>query len=236
EGLSLVARIIELSLENRLLLNEVRDQLGGTLNVLAEIIDRRLPQHFDHHTLKLADQAIAIGKMLGMTRRDIHELRISALLADIGMLEIPEIILNATRRLAPEELTEIRLHPVKGAQTASDANFSTDVCAAVSDHHERLDGTGYPRHRKGEQIALPARIIAVCDVFNALTSERPQRPKMSTDEAMAEMVRDAGRLYDPQVVRALMKIVGYRAQVASTPKFTNTIEPDVLAQAIGFDS
>jgi HD-GYP domain-containing protein (c-di-GMP phosphodiesterase class II) len=208
EGLVLTARIIELSLENRMLLTEARDQLNGTLQVLTALIDQRIPD-YQERSGRIADRAVAIGRILGFKRRDLTDIRIAALLADTGMLNLPEQLSQLESSGSLADVDVLKKHPVLGAELARRANFSPQVQETIHDHHERLDGSGYPRSRRGEAIPLAARILAVCDVYDSLTSPRPGRPSMSSQQAMAHIARGAGTLYDVQVVRALLQMAGH---------------------------
>jgi HD-GYP domain-containing protein (c-di-GMP phosphodiesterase class II)/Flp pilus assembly pilin Flp len=204
EGLALVARIIELGMENRLLLAEVREQLSGTLRAMVDLVEHRRPNYIPHST-RVAEYATMVGKSLGMPEDETAELRLAAMLQDIGMLEVPEAILNAPRALTAEELMEMRKHVQNGANLAKIANFGGIVQDGVLYHHERLDGSGYPRALKGDAIPLVARILAVCDSYVAMTSERPHRPKMSAIAALNELRVGAGSIYDMRVVREFIR-------------------------------
>lgn len=205
EGLSLVARIIELGMENRLLLDEVRTQLSGTLRAMVDLVERRKPLYIDHSS-HVAQYATAVGRAMGLRGKEVDNLRLAAMLQDIGMLEIPESIVGAPRSLTHEEVLLVRQHAAKGGELARTARFDTVVQDAISSHHERLDGSGYPRGLKGDQIPLATRILAVCDSYVAMTSKRPHRVAMSPSAALAELRASAGVLYDPSVVREFSRI------------------------------
>jgi len=210
EGLGLVARIIELAKENQLLLAEARTQLAGTLRTLATLIDSRVPEYRRRSAL-IAEHVVSVGGRLGLEERTLSDLRIAAMLADVGMLEVSDSIILAERPLTPEETAQIRLHPAKGAYVARNAAFSPTVQEAIRDHHERLDGSGYPRRLVGDQIAIGARILAVADSFSSMTSPRPYRPAMSIDHAVSELIRGADVVYDRRVVQAFIEVIGYRS-------------------------
>jgi HD-GYP domain-containing protein (c-di-GMP phosphodiesterase class II) len=221
EGLGLVARIIELGIENRMLLDEVRSQLSGTLRAMVDLVEHRRPNYIPHST-QVADHAVQLGRALGMREAEVAELRVAAMLQDVGMLEVPEAILNAPRSLTAEEIAEVRKHPTKGAALARTANFGETVQIGVLYHHERLDGSGYPKGLCGEQIPLPARILAVVDSYVAMTSDRPHRPKMTAIAALNELRAGAGTAYDPRVVREFVKaqaseLAGDHPAIAVTP-------------------
>jgi HD-GYP domain-containing protein (c-di-GMP phosphodiesterase class II) len=205
EGLALVARIIELGMENRLLLAEVREQLSGTLRAMVDLVEHRRPNYIPHST-RVAEYATTVGKVLGMRDDETSEIRLAAMLQDIGMLEVPEAILNAPRGLTAEELMEMRKHAQNGANLARIANFGEIVQDGVLYHHERLDGSGYPRGLKGDAIPLVARILAVCDTYVAMTSDRPHRPKSSPIAALNELRAGAGTIYDARVVRDFIRM------------------------------
>jgi putative nucleotidyltransferase with HDIG domain len=207
EGLQLVARILEMSLENRVLLDEVREQLQGTLMALSNLVELRQPDYMNH-SADVADYAVSVGVALGLTQSDISDLRLAAVLHDVGMLEVPLEIISADRPLTAEETITVRQHPVSGARIVRTARFDDQVQHAVLAHHERLDGSGYPNGIRGERIPMLARIIAVCDSFNAMTHARPHRPAMSQEAAIAELLEGAGRVYDSQVVHALRHVTG----------------------------
>jgi HD-GYP domain-containing protein (c-di-GMP phosphodiesterase class II) len=224
EGLGLVARIIELGIENRILLDDVRSQLSGTLRAMVDLVEHRRPNYIPHST-QVADHAVMLGRALGMREPEIAELRVAAMLQDLGMLEVPEAILSAPRALTAEEVAEVRKHPSNGAALARTANFGETVQVGVLYHHERLDGSGYPEGLTGEQIPLPARILAVADSYVAMISDRPHRPKMTSIAALNELRAGAGTAYDPRVVREFIRaqaavLAGEQAAVAVTPAGT----------------
>jgi HD-GYP domain-containing protein (c-di-GMP phosphodiesterase class II) len=205
EGLGLLARIIELGMENRLLLTDVRDQLSGTLRAMVDLVEHRRPNYIPHST-RVAEYATAVGAAMGMREEETADVRLAAMLQDVGMLEVPEAILNAPRSLSPQELEEVRKHAQNGANLARIANFGPIVQDGVLSHHERLDGSGYPRGLRGEDIPLVARILAVCDSYVAMTSDRPHRPKLSPIAALNELRSGADRVYDARVVREFTKV------------------------------
>jgi putative nucleotidyltransferase with HDIG domain len=212
DGLSLVARIVELSLENSALVEDVRSQLGGTLHAMVDLVEQRLPDYIPHSS-RVGAFAVALGEAMGMSGDDAEQLRVAAMLHDVGMLEVPESILNAPRLLTPEEHRELREHPLRGAELTRVANFAPMVQDAILSHHERVDGTGYPRGLRGDEIPLAARILAVCDAYVAMISDRPQRVRISPDAALGELRAGAGTAYDAGVVA--MFIEGHEEAAAA---------------------
>jgi HD-GYP domain-containing protein (c-di-GMP phosphodiesterase class II) len=212
EGLGLLARIIELGMENRLLLAEVKAQLSGTLRAMVDLVEHRRPNYIPHST-RVAECAVSIGTALGMAADETADLRLAAMLQDIGMLQVPDAILSAPRALSDAEIAQVRMHAENGADLARIANFDKLVQDAILYHHERLDGSGYPAGLKGDSIPLVARILAVCDSYVAMTSDRPHRQKLSPIAALNELRACAGTAYDPRVVREFVRA---NAMVMST--------------------
>lgn len=204
EGLGLVARIIELGMENRLLLAEVQAQLSGTLRAMVDLVEHRRPDYISHST-RVAEYASALGAGLGMGDDATADLRLAAMLQDVGMLQVPESILRASRTLSSDEIAEVRKHAQNGADLARIANFGGLVQDGILYHHERLDGSGYPSGLRGESIPLVARILAVCDSYVAMTSDRPHRQGLSPIAALNELRACAGTVYDPKVVREFVR-------------------------------
>ncbi|MDZ4180291.1 MAG: HD domain-containing phosphohydrolase [Coriobacteriia bacterium] len=214
EGLVLMARIIELSLENRMLLAEVRNQLDGTLAVLSKLIDHRLPE-YDRRSTRLAENAIAIGRTMGLNSRELSDLRIAATLADVGLLDTethPAAISvpDATCGLVNPD------HPDLGAKVALSARFSPAVQEAIHAHHERLDGSGYPRGLCGSSIPLMARILAVCDEYERTTEDQAER-LLGNGGVPSALLRGAGTTYDAEVVRALLQVLGADDRLTHVP-------------------
>jgi len=204
DGLSLVARILELSMENHALVGEVRDQLSGTLRMMVDLVEQRLPDYREH-SHRVALLAAAVGRQLGLTDAECEELRTAALLHDVGMLAVPETILNLPRRLTPDEMALMRVHPVRGAELTRAAGFPVGVQEAIRSHHERFAGDGYPGGLRGDAIPLGGRIVTVCDAFVALISDRPHRQRVSAPEAMRTLQASAGTHYDARVVEAFVR-------------------------------
>ncbi|MBF4510495.1 MAG: HD domain-containing protein [Aeromicrobium sp.] len=210
-GLQLVARIIEMSIENRRLLEDANARVQGTLHTLAALVDMRQPE-YSHHSARVADYALGVGRIIGLPDDELEDLRVAALLHDVGMLEVPKEILAATRPLTAAETFVVRRHPAAGAEIVRAGGFGHRVQEAVLRHHERLDGSGYPEGLRGPQIPLVARIIAACDAFAAMTTPRPHRDALSRDEAVAELVHETGTGFDRTVVQALISLVSGQAR------------------------
>jgi putative nucleotidyltransferase with HDIG domain len=195
------------------LLGDTRRQLQGVLTALSTLVADR-QSGYRTHAAEVANLSVAVGAAQGMTEEETESLRHAALLHDVGLLSVPVDLINASRRLTDEERATVESHAVRGAELAGGANFDESVQQAILAHHERLDGSGYPRQLRGLEIPLAARIIAVCDSYDAMTHERPNTQRLRPFEAMAEIRRGAGSLYDPKVVNGFSAVVEQRVQLA----------------------
>jgi len=159
------------------------------------------------HSERVRAYSQLIGAQLGLTGDELDRLRWAGLIHDIGKLRIDADILNKPGRLTDEEFDIIKTHPDLGAELAAPlAGWLGESVLAVSQHHEKWDGSGYPRGLAGTDISLHARIVAVADVFDVITSARSYKPACSAQEARAELARCAGTHFDPEVVRAFLHI------------------------------
>ena len=159
-------------------------------------------------TQRAADQAMRLAQMLGESDEDLTHLYRGAILHDIGMMSVPDEILLKRGPLTEEERTIVRKHPQIAFDILSPVLFLRPALDIPHSHHERWDGSGYPRGLKGEHIPLAARIFAVADVWNALRSDRPYR-KAWTDSAASEYLRSqSGKHFDPAIVQAFFRLIG----------------------------
>jgi len=152
------------------------------------------------HMQRVADLACAIGSELGCSETEVSVLRIGACLHDIGKLHIPLEVLTSPAPLSPLEYDVLKQHAHAGRAVVGCVGFDRGVDDAVLQHHERLDGSGYPDGLRGTAIAFEARIVAVADVVEAMSSPRPYRAALGVPAALREIERGRGRLYDPDVV------------------------------------
>ncbi|GBC99597.1 3'3'-cGAMP-specific phosphodiesterase 3 [bacterium HR17] len=152
------------------------------------------------HADRVGIYAQALAKAAGWTPKDAEQLRVAGLAHDLGLLQVPRDILLKPTRLSDDEWQLVRQHPLWSLELIDRPALLTDlVTAAVRYHHERFDGTGYPDGLRGDQIPLPARILAVADTFDALSHDRPYRPAYPRDQAIAELTRAAGTQLDPDL-------------------------------------
>jgi len=158
------------------------------------------------HQRRVAELAGAIAAELGWSEEQIETLRIAALLHDIGKIVVPAEILAKPGRLTELEMELVRQHAQAGAATIAHIDFGDAIAAAIAQHHERLDGSGYPAGLTGDQILPGARILAVADVVEAMMSHRPYRPAQPTEAALAEIEAGAGRIYDAACCEAVLRL------------------------------
>ena len=150
---------------------------------------------------------MAIGRELGMDEDRLEGLRLGAMIHDIGKIYVPAEILNRPGRLSKAEFEIIKSHPAVGYDIIKDVRFPWPVADMVLQHHERMDGSGYPEGLHGEEIIFEARILAVADVVEAITSHRPYRPAVGLDKALGEIETNRGTYYDPTVVDACLRLI-----------------------------
>ncbi len=193
-----------ISLENFLLYNNMHDLFMNTIKSLVASIDAK-DQYTAGHSERVTAIAEMIGVEMGLTQKQQENLRVSAILHDIGKIGIQESILCSTTRLTNEEFEVIKSHPVKGEEILKHISEFADVIPGVKHHHERFDGNGYPNGLAGKDIPLTARIISVADTFDAITSNRTYRKKRNVDMAVTEIQKCAGSQFDPQIVEYFLK-------------------------------
>ena len=166
-----------------------------------------------HHSRKVFEITTRIALQLGLSREEKRNLQIAASLHDIGMIDTPDQIMFKKTALTVSEYTEIKLHLSRSAELLRSIGLADEVISSIEAHHERYDGAGYPRGLRGKQIPLGARIIAVADAYDALTSERPYRPALTSDQAIKTLNEESGTIFDPGIVEALTKALAIQASV-----------------------
>lgn len=159
------------------------------------------------HTERVSQYSLALARHMGLGKGEIAKIRRAADLHDIGKTCVPDAVLLKPDRLSPEEFAEIQRHPGKSADIIGHLEFLRDVVPVVNAHHERVDGGGYPRGLKGADIPLGARIIAVADAYDAMTSDRAYRRALSRDKAVAILMEGAGSQWDSDVVGAFLEMI-----------------------------
>ena len=191
--------------ELRSALKDIANTYQNTLLALVAALDAREHETSDH-SQRVVKYTSAIAERLSVNGLDLEEIGRGALLHDVGKIGVPDAVLLKPGKLTSEEWTEMRKHPDIGYQMIQSIPFLSTPATIVLSHQERFDGTGYPRKLRGEEIHIGARIFAVADTLDAMTSDRPYRKATSFENAMAEVQRCAGSQFDPQVVRAFTDI------------------------------
>jgi len=180
--------------------------LEDSVRAMARLVELRDPYTAGHQQ-RVAELACAIAREMGLAGPMVDAIRIAGYLHDIGKATVPAAILNKPGPLTPPEMALVKLHPVTAYEVLRDIAFGGPVAAIVRQHHERLNGSGYPDGLEGSRILLAARILAVADVVDAMTSHRPYRPAHTPEAALAEIRRGRGTLYDPDVVDACLRVL-----------------------------
>ena len=159
------------------------------------------------HSDRVSEYSVLIGKKLGLNEEDIRRLRIGGLFHDIGKIGVPDSILQKNGKLSDDEYSEIKNHPTIGVHILSSASMFQDILPIVKHHHERYDGRGYPSQLKGEDIPYLARIAAVADAFDAMTSRRVYRDSLPIDVVITEIEKNKGTQFDPNIAEAFLEIL-----------------------------
>lgn len=183
---------------------EIRKLFLGAIEALVFALEAK-DKYTGGHSRRVTELAVAMGRELGIAHDELEDLRWGALLHDVGKIAVDPAIQNKPGRLTPEEYEHIMLHANIGSGIVKPV-ASERVVEMVSHHHDHYDGSGLNQTVGGEDIPLGARVLAVADAFDAMTSDRPYRPALSIDEAIAEIGRCTGTQFDPVVVTAFLKI------------------------------
>ena len=181
---------------------EMADLHMRTIEALALAIEAK-DQTTHDHLQRVRVYAVEVAKELKVDREGMEALQAAALLHDIGKLAIPEHIISKPGRLTPEEFEKMKIHPLVGAEILERVRFPYPVVPIVRAHHEKYDGTGYPLGLRGSEIPIGARILSAVDFLDAMASDRQYRRALPMNEAMAQLVRESGKAFDPEVVRVL---------------------------------
>lgn len=186
-------------------LNSLKKAVSATVQVLVFALETRDP-YTAGHQFRSANLACAIGKEMGLTENMIEGIRMAGTIHDIGKMAIPTEILTKPSKLTNIEYKLIKEHSKIGYEMLKGVESSWPLAQIVHQHHERMDGTGYPRNMKGEEILLEARVMAVADVVEAMASHRPYRPSLGIEFALEEIEKNKGILYDDVVADACLKL------------------------------
>lgn len=198
------ARLIDgLQKSNR----ELTNAYDRTIEAWARLIDLR-DHETEGHSVRVAEMAVRLARMAGVSEKSLIHVRRGAILHDIGKIAIPDGILGKKGPLSEEEWEIMRQHPVYAHKMLAPVSFLQAAIDIPYAHHEKWDGSGYPRGLKGEEIPLMARVFAVCDVWDALTSDRPYRPAWSEQKTIEYISEQSGTHFDPRIVTLFLKLMG----------------------------
>ncbi len=186
-------------------LKKLRRALGATIQAMALTVETR-DAYTAGHQQRMTDLGRAIAKEMKLSKDQIDGIRMAGTIHDIGKIGVPAEILNKPTRLADIEFNLIKIHPLVGYNILKQIEFPWPVAEIVLQHHERMNGSGYPHGLSGEDILLEARMLGVADVVEAMASHRPYRPALGIDKALEEISKNRGTLYDSQVVDACVKL------------------------------
>jgi PAS domain S-box-containing protein len=186
-------------------LESLRKSFSATVQVLVSAVETRDPYTAGHQT-RSADLARTIATEMGLPQNRIDGIRMAGTIHDIGKMSVPSEILSKPTKLTGLEFSLIKGHANKGFEMLKDVESPWPLAEIVHQHHERMDGSGYPRGLKGEEIIMEARIMAVADVVESMASHRPYRPALGLDAALAEIENNKGTLYDADAVDACLRL------------------------------
>jgi putative methionine-R-sulfoxide reductase with GAF domain len=186
-------------------LNKLRQTLGAIIQVLEKTVEVRDPYTAGHQR-RVADLARGISAEMGFSQDRIDGIRIAGIIHDIGKIYVPAEILSKPRRLTPYEFNLVKTHSQVGYDILKTIEFPWPVARIVLQHHERLNGSGYPNKLMHDNILIEARILGVSDVVEAMASHRPYRPALGLDAALKEVADHKGSLYDPEVVDICIRL------------------------------
>ncbi|HWP34349.1 MAG TPA: HD-GYP domain-containing protein, partial [Thermodesulfobacteriota bacterium] len=184
------------------------------VRVLADTLESK--DRYTHgHSQRVAHYAALLGQELGMSDRELRDLQLASFLHDIGKVGVCERYIRKQGRLTPEEWAAVRAHPEIGAQLVAPLRLPHAVTSAVRHHHERIDGRGFPDRLRGSDISVPARVVAIADAFDAMTSDRPYRRALGREAALEELRRCAGTQFDATFVERFVRLLSRQPGLAA---------------------
>jgi len=192
-------KLAEEELRNNM--KQMRKNLDCTIKAIARTVETR-DAYTAGHQRRTTEIARAIAYEMGLSRQAIDGIRMAGVIHDLGKISVPAEILSKPGKISQSEMSLIKQHPQSGYEILEGIDFKWPIADIVLQHHERLDGSGYPNGLQGDEILLEARIIGVADVIEAMASHRPYRPALGIDDAFEEITMNRGILYDPDVVDA----------------------------------
>ncbi|MFH0703292.1 MAG: HD domain-containing phosphohydrolase [bacterium] len=198
--------IYQLNMDNQELVLDLKELFSGTIMAITEALDAKDSFTFGR-SKRVTYYSLETGKSLGLSNIELSRLELAGLLHDIGMIGIPENILNKPGNLSLEEYDYVKKHVDLGVKILEEIKQLESVIEIVKFHHERFDGSGYPYGAKGEEISVGAKIISVTDAYDGMTSDRAYRKGLSHEAAIKEIKKSAGAQFDPVIVDAFLAII-----------------------------
>ena len=186
-------------------IGQLRKVTGGVIDIIVMAVETRDPYTAGHQK-RVSNLARSIATEMGLPRDQVDGIRVAGVIHDLGKISVPAEILSKPSQLNENEFNLIKVHPRSGYDILKNVEFSWPLAKIVLQHHERLNGAGYPEGIRGDEILLEAKIIAVADVVEAMASHRPYRPSKGIDAAIEEIEKNKGILYDDRVVDACLRL------------------------------
>jgi len=187
------------------LLQDLRKTVEGTIHTIAATVETRDPYTASHQK-RVADLVAVIAREMKLPDKQVEGIKMAGVIHDLGKIRIPAEILSKPGKLSDLEFNLIKTHPQVGFDLLKEIDFPWPIAEMILQHHEKMNGSGYPQGLKGDEIMIEARILAVADTVEAMSSHRPYRPALGLEKALAQIKQDKGTLFDPDVVDACLKI------------------------------
>lgn len=226
DDLELVAAFgiqLGIMMENLQLIADFQELFLGVINTLVNIIETK-DEYTRGHSERVTKISLAIGKAIGLDKKEIETLHVSALLHDIGKIAIPEEILKKPEKLTLEEFSIIKKHPTIGTELVKELKNFDEISKGILYHHERFDGHGYPSGASGKDIPFNARIIAIADSFDAMTSNRAYRERLDDQNAIDEINRNQGKQFDAEIVKIFCDAYDRKLIPSAEQKFPSLVQ------------
>ena len=204
EGLCALANQVAVAVENANLYQQLKETFHETAQALAETIEKRDP-YTGGHTQRVMRYSVSIGKLMGLSGKELEDLKLAAILHDIGKIGVKDCVLLKQGRLDDDETAMMKMHTEHGTEILRYVNQLKDIIPGVRSHHEKYDGSGYPDKLKGDDIPLIARIIAVADTFDAMTTDRPYRKGLRPETAFEELHKQVWKQFDGKAVELFIR-------------------------------
>ncbi len=227
--LELLSSRASFALENAMLFNKLEQSYLDTIESLVKAIEAK-DKYTRGHSEQVATLAREMALVMGLDRDRAERIYTAGLLHDVGKIGISSGVLSKPSILSPEEYNEIKLHPIKGYEILKPIRSFIDLAEIVLQHHERFDGSGYPRGIQGNEIFLEARILAVADAYQAMTSSRPYRKGLPSDQALQEIRKGAGGQFDPEIAALFINMLEQEQKKSSRPSKPGKIPSDSMAR------